>query len=143
MKYCSRRFPCGLVVRIRRSHRRGRGSIPRMGVFFSHSTIFFFCILSKVRFVSLYIHTLPPKYIFIPSLSDYFAYLTSMANPFMNPPPRLCLMRYTPSSALCSSASAKFLVICGWYHLENYNLKCQCTHYCFGYQHYAILMSSL
>ena len=23
--------PCGLVVRIRRSHRRGRGSIPRMG----------------------------------------------------------------------------------------------------------------
>ena len=26
--------PCGLVVRIRRSHRRGRGSIPRMGVFF-------------------------------------------------------------------------------------------------------------
>ena len=25
--------PCGLVVRIRRSHRRGRGSIPRMGGF--------------------------------------------------------------------------------------------------------------
>ena len=25
-------IPCGLVVRIRRSHRRGRGSIPRMGV---------------------------------------------------------------------------------------------------------------
>ena len=23
--------PCGLVVRIRRSHRRGRGSIPRTG----------------------------------------------------------------------------------------------------------------
>ena len=29
--------PCGLVVRIRRSHRRGRGSIPRMG-----GEIFFF-----------------------------------------------------------------------------------------------------
>ena len=27
--------PCGLVVRIRRFHRRGRGSIPRMGDFFS------------------------------------------------------------------------------------------------------------
>ena len=26
--------PCGLVVRIQRSHRRGRGSIPRMGVCF-------------------------------------------------------------------------------------------------------------
>ncbi len=24
-------FPCGLVVRIRRFHRRGQGSIPRMG----------------------------------------------------------------------------------------------------------------
>ena len=24
-------LPCGLVVRIRRSHRRGRGSIPRTG----------------------------------------------------------------------------------------------------------------
>ena len=27
-------IPCGLVARIRRSHRRGRGSIPRTGVFF-------------------------------------------------------------------------------------------------------------
>ena len=27
-------FPGGLVVRIRRSHRRGRGSIPRQGNFF-------------------------------------------------------------------------------------------------------------
>ena len=27
-------IPCGLVVRIRRFHRRGRGSIPRMGVKF-------------------------------------------------------------------------------------------------------------
>ena len=26
--------PCGLVVRIRRFHRRGRGSIPRMGEIF-------------------------------------------------------------------------------------------------------------
>ena len=25
-------IPCGLVVRIRRFHRRGRGSIPRTGV---------------------------------------------------------------------------------------------------------------
>ena len=28
-------FPCGLVVRIPRSHRGGRGSIPRMGRFLS------------------------------------------------------------------------------------------------------------
>ena len=28
-------FPGGLVVRIRRSHRRGRGSIPRLGTCFS------------------------------------------------------------------------------------------------------------
>ena len=27
-------IPCGLVVRIRRFHRRGRGSIPRMGEYF-------------------------------------------------------------------------------------------------------------
>ena len=27
-------FPCGLVARIRRSHRRGRGSIPRKGEYF-------------------------------------------------------------------------------------------------------------
>ena len=27
-------IPCGLVVRIRRFHRRGRGSIPRMGEIF-------------------------------------------------------------------------------------------------------------
>ena len=27
-------IPCGLVVRIRRFHRRGRGSIPRMGEHF-------------------------------------------------------------------------------------------------------------
>ena len=31
-----REIPCGLAVRIRRSHRRGRGSTPRMGVFFFH-----------------------------------------------------------------------------------------------------------
>ena len=39
-------IPCGLVVRIRRSHRRGRGSIPRMGVslFFF---FFFFSFLNK------------------------------------------------------------------------------------------------
>ena len=30
-------IPCGLVVRIRRFHRRGRGSIPRMGEHFSTS----------------------------------------------------------------------------------------------------------
>ena len=38
--------PCGLVVRIRRSHRRGRGSIPRMGesnlIFSPHFVNFFF-----------------------------------------------------------------------------------------------------
>ena len=27
-------FPSGLVVRISRSHRDGRGSIPRLGIFF-------------------------------------------------------------------------------------------------------------
>ena len=36
--------PCGLVVRIRRSHRRGRGSIPRMGVIF----MFFFPATNNV-----------------------------------------------------------------------------------------------
>ena len=40
-------IPCGLVVRIRRSHRRGRGSIPRMGV-----PIFFFSF-----FFSLFFYT--------------------------------------------------------------------------------------
>ncbi len=29
------KIPGGLVVRIRRSHRRGRGSIPRLGTYFS------------------------------------------------------------------------------------------------------------
>ena len=27
-------IPCGVVARIRRSHRRGRGSIPRKGEYF-------------------------------------------------------------------------------------------------------------
>ena len=30
-KYVQAELPCGLVARIRRSHRRGRGSIPRTG----------------------------------------------------------------------------------------------------------------
>ena len=38
--------PCGLVVRIRRSHRRGRGSIPRMG-----DQTFFFLIQWKYSYV--------------------------------------------------------------------------------------------
>ena len=38
--------PCGLVVRIRRSHRRGRGSIPRTGAFSikTQSLILFICL---------------------------------------------------------------------------------------------------
>ena len=41
-------IPCGLVVRIRRFHRRGRGSIPRMGEhFFSTKSVFFFFPLSS------------------------------------------------------------------------------------------------
>ena len=45
VRSCVRQIPCGLVVRIRRSHRRGRGSIPRMGalfIFFSPSFFPFF-----------------------------------------------------------------------------------------------------
>ena len=34
-------FPCGLVVRIQRSHRCGRGSIPRMGDFFFAWELFY------------------------------------------------------------------------------------------------------
>ena len=39
-------IPCGLVVRIRRSHRRGRGSIPRTGAFSirKQSLILFICL---------------------------------------------------------------------------------------------------
>ena len=32
-------IPCGLVARIRRFHRRGRGSIPRKGVLFTSHTL--------------------------------------------------------------------------------------------------------
>ena len=52
------RVPCGLVVRIRRSHRRGRGSIPRMGdpVFFFFSMkflflLFFFCLFFPLHLI--------------------------------------------------------------------------------------------
>ena len=38
-------IPGGLVVRIRRSHRRGRGSIPRLG-----SMFFFVCFLPQLPF---------------------------------------------------------------------------------------------
>ena len=44
-------IPCGLVARIRRSHRRGRGSIPRTGVCLAiikenkKHTCFFYCCL--------------------------------------------------------------------------------------------------
>ena len=34
LAHCSSAVPGGLVVRIRRSHRRGRGSIPRLGTCF-------------------------------------------------------------------------------------------------------------
>ena len=41
LAHCSSAVPGGLVVRIRRSHRRGRGSIPRLGsMFFFHLTTF-------------------------------------------------------------------------------------------------------
>ena len=42
MRVVATTVPCGLVVRIRRSHRRGRGSIPRMGAFFLFSFYLFF-----------------------------------------------------------------------------------------------------
>ena len=42
----TRPIPCGLVVRIRRSHRRGRGSIPRMGAFFFSFSLSFSSLLS-------------------------------------------------------------------------------------------------
>ncbi len=45
--------PCGLVVRIRRSHRRGRGSIPRMGV------LFFFLLTLCLFFLPSLFHSVP------------------------------------------------------------------------------------
>ena len=38
-------FPCGLVARIRRSHRRGPGSIPGTGVFFPFPQVHLFAHL--------------------------------------------------------------------------------------------------
>ena len=56
------RVPCGLVVRIRRSHRRGRGSIPRMGdpasFFFSFSVPLILFFRVKVPFFSSFSHSL-------------------------------------------------------------------------------------
>ena len=46
-------IPCGLVARIRRSHRRGRGSIPRTGVCLAiikenkKQSCFFYCCLAN------------------------------------------------------------------------------------------------
>ena len=41
-------FPGGLVVRIWRSHRHGRGSIPRLGIHFSFLCyLFFFFFLTE------------------------------------------------------------------------------------------------
>ena len=57
-------IPCGLVVRIRRSHRRGRGSIPRMGdykFFFSFSFSFPFFFTSSF---SSHIFKLQPSFPF-------------------------------------------------------------------------------
>ena len=56
-------IPCGLVARIRRSHRRGRGSIPRTGVCLAmlkenkkHSCFFYCCLanpfLKHWRFIT-------------------------------------------------------------------------------------------
>ena len=42
------RFPRGLVVRIRRSHRRGPGSIPGVGSFISFKELFFNFILQVI-----------------------------------------------------------------------------------------------
>ena len=45
-------IPCGLVVRIRRFHRRGRGSIPRMGDF-----LFNFAMnQKKKKYIYIYIY---------------------------------------------------------------------------------------
>ena len=38
-KILHQHIPCGLVARIRRFHRRGRGSIPRKGVLFVNMQI--------------------------------------------------------------------------------------------------------
>ena len=40
-------IPCGLVVRIRRFHRRGRGSIPRMGAYFFLSPLNTVCRMNS------------------------------------------------------------------------------------------------
>ena len=45
--------PCGLVVRIRRSHRRGRGSIPRMGRI---SFIYTFVFFNSTTYIPLWPH---------------------------------------------------------------------------------------
>ena len=48
-------IPCGLVVRIRRSHRRGRGSIPRMGegrILFLATGPFFFQVTHSITYSS-------------------------------------------------------------------------------------------
>ena len=48
---CSLAVPDGLVVRIRRSHRRGRGSIPRLGEGFSRICARFPCNSHVIRLV--------------------------------------------------------------------------------------------
>ena len=61
-------IPCGLVVRIRRSHRRGRGSIPRMG---DHNFFAF-------SFCSVLFHHIARHYFLFPSTIDihfYFPFL--------------------------------------------------------------------
>ena len=53
---CKAAVPCGLVVRIRRSHRRGRGSIPRMGGTFSFLCVCVFPFSFQNSFCCLKLH---------------------------------------------------------------------------------------
>ena len=72
--------------------------------------------------IQLHLQLIFTFFFYIPVVNQKFVfditYLTSIANPFIDFPPRLGLIRYTPTSAFCSSASAKFLVMFGWYHLS-------------------------
>ena len=49
-------IPDGLVVRIRRSHRRGRGSIPRLGESFAYLLKVFKCLAFKLVVCMSHLH---------------------------------------------------------------------------------------
>ena len=52
-------FPCGLVVRIRRFHRRGRGSIPRTGNEFCQDMQAISQLMKEISDIKLV--AIPPK----------------------------------------------------------------------------------